>query len=243
MEINYIQKLLMASCGSLIEVYLRILFAGFCGALIGFERTKRNKDAGLRTHLLLSIGCATLVIASKYGFIDVALLPNAEFFKTDLSRIISTILSGVGFIGAGVIFVRGTSVRGLTTAAGIWTTLAVSVAVGVGLYEVGIFVALVVVLSQYLLHKVYPSVENKVLMKVTIKVKNSADNIKKLVKACSEYNATIRAISSKMTDNDMTIISVNLGSTKTFRVEKFFQKLEQDFETTEITVSGDDTER
>ncbi|MBQ7306962.1 MAG: MgtC/SapB family protein [Clostridia bacterium] len=243
MLINYIQQFLTDHCGNLIEVFLRILVAGFCGAIIGFERTKRQKDAGLRTHLLLSIGCATLVVASKYGFFDVALMPNAEFFKTDLSRIISTILSGVGFIGAGVIFVRGTSVRGLTTAAGIWTTLAISVSVGIGLYEVGIFVTFVVVISQYLLHKVYPSVENKILTKVTIKVKSSSDNIKKLVKACSEYNANIRAISSKMADNDMTIISVNLSSTKTFRVEKFFQKLEQDFETTEITVSGDDTER
>jgi putative Mg2+ transporter-C (MgtC) family protein len=99
-------------------------------ALIGLEREIRQKNAGLRTHTLVGLGSALFVLVSKYGFTDVLV---AGRIILDPSRVAAQIVSGVGFLGAGLIFVRRDSVRGLTTAAGIWVTAAVGAAAGAGL--------------------------------------------------------------------------------------------------------------
>jgi putative Mg2+ transporter-C (MgtC) family protein len=99
-------------------------------AVIGIEREIRLKSAGLRTHTLVGVGAAVFMLISKYGFTDV-LEPGRIIL--DPSRVAAQIVSGVGFLGAGIIFVRRDAVRGLTTAAGIWTTAAVGAAAGAGL--------------------------------------------------------------------------------------------------------------
>jgi putative Mg2+ transporter-C (MgtC) family protein len=99
-------------------------------ALIGLEREVRGKDAGLRTHTLVGVGSALFVLVSKYGFTDVL---EKQTVVLDPSRMAAQIVSGIGFIGAGLIFVNRGSVRGLTTAASIWVTAAVGSAAGGGL--------------------------------------------------------------------------------------------------------------
>ena len=104
-------------------------------SLIGLEREWRHKQAGLRTHTLVGVAAALFVIVSKYGFTDV-LGPNVT---VDPSRVAAQIVSGIGFIGGGLIFVRGDAVRGLTTAAIVWMTAAVGMACGAGLEAVAVF--------------------------------------------------------------------------------------------------------
>lgn len=99
-------------------------------ALIGLEREFRQKNAGLRTHTLVGLSAALFMLVSKYGFTDV-LVPNHSV--VDPSRVAAQIVSGIGFLGAGIIFVRGDSVRGLTTASTVWMTAAVGSACGAGL--------------------------------------------------------------------------------------------------------------
>ncbi len=99
-------------------------------ALIGIEREMRQKSAGLRTHTLVGLGGALFMLVSKYGFNDV-LAPGA--ITADPSRVAAQIVSGVGFLGAGIIFVRSDAVRGLTTAAAVWVTAAVGTTAGAGL--------------------------------------------------------------------------------------------------------------
>src|ERR1700683_2913067 len=99
-------------------------------ALIGLEREIRQKSAGLRTHTLVGVGAALFMLISKYGFTDV--LETGRVIL-DPSRVAAQIVSGIGFIGAGLIFVRRDSVRGLTTAASIWLTAAIGAAAGAGL--------------------------------------------------------------------------------------------------------------
>jgi putative Mg2+ transporter-C (MgtC) family protein len=98
-------------------------------ALIGLERELRHKSAGLRTHTLIGFGSALIMLVSKYGFTDVL----GEHVALDPSRVAAQIVSGIGFIGGGLIFVRRDAVRGLTTAATIWLTCAVGMACGGGL--------------------------------------------------------------------------------------------------------------
>jgi putative Mg2+ transporter-C (MgtC) family protein len=99
--------------------------------LIGLEREWRQKSAGLRTHTLVGVGAALFMLVSKYGFADV-LTPGGRTVL-DPSRIAAQVVSGIGFIGGGLIFVRGDIVRGLTTAAIVWVTAAVGMACGAGL--------------------------------------------------------------------------------------------------------------
>jgi putative Mg2+ transporter-C (MgtC) family protein len=99
-------------------------------ATIGLEREIRQKSAGLRTHTLVGVGAALFMLISKYGFMDVL---TTGHIVLDPSRVAAQVVSGVGFLGAGLIFVRRDAVRGLTTAAGVWITAAIGMAAGAGL--------------------------------------------------------------------------------------------------------------
>ena len=118
---------------------VRLILASCCGLCIGIERTNRLKDAGIRTHLIVCMGAALMMLVSKYGFFDVS--PLTEFFK-----------SGVGFLGAGIIFERNRSVTGLTTAAGIWTTAGIGMAMGAGMYLIAVAGTIIIITAQSLLH-------------------------------------------------------------------------------------------
>lgn len=128
------------------ELVFRVVIAGACGILIGYERTNRNKEAGLRTHAIVALSAALMMIISKYGFEDIG--------KFDGSRVASQIVSGVGFLGAGIIFVKNrTVISGLTTAAGLWGTAGVGMAIGGGLYSIGISTTVLIVLIQVYFHR------------------------------------------------------------------------------------------
>ena len=130
------------------EHFIRLLFACLCGAAIGLERSIRRKDAGIKTHIILAMGAALFMMVSQFGFGDLSLTPE---YRADASRIASNIVTGVSFLCAGVIFVRGASVKGLTTATGIWATAGVGMAAGAGLYVLTIFSTLLIILIQILL--------------------------------------------------------------------------------------------
>jgi putative Mg2+ transporter-C (MgtC) family protein len=119
-------------------------------SLIGLEREWRQKSAGLRTHTLVGFGAALFLIVSKYGFSDV-LGPRVIL---DPSRVAAQIVTGIGFIGGGLIFVRGDAVRGLTTAAIVWVTAAIGMACGAGL----VILALVATAGHFIVVFLYPSV-------------------------------------------------------------------------------------
>ena len=131
------------------ELLLRIAIACILGILIGNERKNRNKSAGIRTHAIVAMGSALMMVVSKYGFADIA-----EIGTFDGSRIAAQVVSGVGFLGAGIIFVRNNLVSGLTTSAGIWATAGVGLAMGSGLYVIGIASGLMIILMQGITHKI-----------------------------------------------------------------------------------------
>ena len=135
---------------------LRVILAGICGGAIGFERTKRLKEAGIRTHCIIAIAACLFMILSKYGFTDMESTSGLLYPGTkgaDPSRIASQIVSGISFLGVGVIFRNGTSVKGLTTAAGIWATAAVGMSLGCGMYWLGLSVTAMIVFTQLIFHR------------------------------------------------------------------------------------------
>jgi putative Mg2+ transporter-C (MgtC) family protein len=112
------------------ETLLRLLAAAALGSLIGFERERLLWAAGIRTHMLVCVGACLFMIVSAYGF-STSLGANVVL---DPSRVAAQVVSGIGFLGAGAILARGEIVKGLTTAASIWTVAAIGLAVGGGLY-------------------------------------------------------------------------------------------------------------
>ena len=139
-----------------VDFFIRLLVSSLCGAAIGFERSKRSKGAGLRTHIIVCFGAAMMMIVSKYGFVDLTSPSGVNFNGirgADSARIAAQVVSGISFLGAGVIFKHGSSVRGLTTAAGVWATAGIGLAIGAGMYPVGIFSTLLIAMVQFLMHR------------------------------------------------------------------------------------------
>ena len=138
-----------------LEFLFRIVVASLCGAFIGLERTRRFKEAGIRTHILVACASALMMVVSKYGFAD--LVSEGGFLAgtdgADASRIAAQVICGISFLGAGVIFKHGSSVKGLTTAAGIWATAGIGLAIGGGMYLEGIFVTIFIMFAQFIMHK------------------------------------------------------------------------------------------
>ena len=121
---------------------LRILIAGLLGGLIGFEREVRAKEAGLRTHFIVALGSALFMIISQYAFTG----------RFDAARVAAQVVSGIGFIGAGVIIFQKNAVRGVTTAAGLWVAAAVGLACGAGMYAISIAATLFTLLCLEAMH-------------------------------------------------------------------------------------------
>jgi len=140
------------------EFVLRLFIAGILGSIIGLDREYRAKEAGYRTHFLVSLGSALLMIVSQHGFGGILDTPNVNL---DPSRIASQVVTGIGFIGAGTIILHKQTVRGLTTAAGIWATSAIGLAVGAGMYELGISATILTLIGLEVLGFLFKSVGMK----------------------------------------------------------------------------------
>ncbi|WP_171032691.1 MgtC/SapB family protein [Lacticaseibacillus casei] len=177
-----------------VELVIRLLVAAFCGFAIGFERKNRFKNAGIRTHMIVALGSALIMIVSKYGFFDILNLKNMAL---DPSRVAAQIVSGVSFLGAGAILVRHNNVNGLTTAAGVWTTAAVGMAIGAKLYILGLSATALVLGIQVVLHHHYrwlPSGDNGVL---TIRIRNEGFDMEHMRQTLGKYHIKVLNVSIK----------------------------------------------
>ena len=161
----------------------RLVLASFFGALIGFERERKHRAAGIRTHMLVGLGSSLAMIVSAFGFSDIL---GTAFVKLDPSRIAAQVISGIGFIGVGtILLLRQGTIRGLTTAAGLWTVAGIGLATGGGMYLAATATTLIALIILWVLHPIeqlYPkkSKENKLKITTTKKIKNN-DLINKIL--------------------------------------------------------------
>ncbi|MBE6127912.1 MAG: MgtC/SapB family protein [Erysipelotrichaceae bacterium] len=130
------------------------------GVLIGYERRNRAKEAGIRTHSMVALGSCLLMLISKYGFRDIG--------TGDPARVAAQVVSGIGFLGAGVIFVRHDVVQGLTTAAGIWATSALGLCFGAGMYVMGVVATVLMVVVQHLFRLFLPRSSINVVLEMKV---------------------------------------------------------------------------
>ena len=145
----------------------RIVIAGICGIFIGLERKNRSKEAGIRTHFIVACASALMMVISKYGFGDIV-SETVGSKGADGARLAAQVISGIGFLGAGMIFVHKNTVTGLTTAAGIWATSGVGLAVGAGMYVVGIATSALIIVAQIVLHKNFRWMKNSKSKKLVV---------------------------------------------------------------------------
>ena len=157
-----------------LEYIVKVLVAGFCGAMIGYERKNKLKEAGIRTHFIVALTSALIIIISKYGFYDIVGTPGIGL---DPARVAAQVVSGVGFLGAGLIFIRNQSISGLTTAAGMWATAGIGLAIGCGLYLLGIVSSIIILIAQFLLHRSRWWIRLPIAEQLLIKIRNTDDSV------------------------------------------------------------------
>lgn len=188
-----------------LEFLIRILISAGLGVLVGLERSKRQKEAGVRTHCIIACTSAVFMILSKYAFLDAAVIPGAGY--VDGSRMAAQVVSGISFLGAGVIFKSGESIRGLTTAAGMWGTAAIGMSIGAGLYWVGFLEAAVLIIVQLLLHRFPVGGDALCTQEITIKMDDCPELMSAFHALLFERNGSIIR-SNIIKENDMIYMDI-----------------------------------
>ena len=199
-----------------LEFVFRILLSGLLGIVIGTERSRRQKEAGIRTHFIIAVSAALLMIVSKYAFLDVGL--------GDPARIAAQVVSGISFLGAGVIFRQKASVKGLTTAAGMWGTAAVGLAVGAGLYWVGGFVAASLVSIQVILHRHPVAGDGQVVQEIVVTMSDEAEIREALWDLLVEHCGEVES-SDLRRENDVLHVKLSVRLEEPVRHEEAMQLL------------------
>lgn len=200
----------MTSFPMQLDWIMRIIIAALCGGAIGYERAVQRKSAGVKTHIVVAVAAALFMIVSKYGFTDILSLHDISL---DPSRIAAQVVTGISFIGAGTILVRREQISGLTTAAGVWATAAIGMAIGAGMYIIGTCSTLFVFIIQTLFHD--DTLTNKIIRHVRFNVQIKACNTPNIIpiikKALAENG--VESISLKILDVDDDHIVINADGT------------------------------
>ncbi len=154
---------------------LRMFIAAICGFAIGVERTARSKEAGIRTHTIVCLAAAIMMLVSKYAFGDLDGTLGVGTRDADPARIAAQVVSGIGFLGAGIIFYKRDLLHGLTTAAGVWATAGIGLAIGAGMVIIGVISTVMLIAIQLILHRSIKFIKRKdaCLLKITVELTES----------------------------------------------------------------------
>lgn len=202
----------------MVDLFIRLTLSGILAGIIGLERGRRSKDAGLKTHFLVGIGSALMMIVSVYEFHD--------------SRVAAQVVSGISFLGAGTIILEKHYVKGLTTAAGIWTTSGIGLAIGAGMYVVGMFSTVLVLAGLEILNRVFKNTSNKYL---NINIWIKPEELVNLSKMIDSSSFTVFEYKTKRIDyNDYENIMLVDTKLKTPRNVEYYKLMDSLYNNNEI---------
>lgn len=185
-----------------LEFFIRLVIAGLLGVIIGYERSKRGKGAGIRTHFLVCCAASMMMIVSKYAFFDMTVNESGTR-GSDAARIAAQVVTGVSFLGVGVIYKQGGGVRGLTTAAGIWITAGIGLSVGSGMYILGLMTTVLVVILQWLMHRFPVGMDSFATSRLHIPVRDDKAFRDELKRFLEEHQADLYERSEKFLPDHM----------------------------------------
>lgn len=194
---------------------ISIITAVVCGAAIGIERNIRQKEAGIRTHIIVALGSALIMVISKYGFFDI--VGYADHVNLDGARLAAQVVTGISFLGAGIIVNRGT-IKGLTTAAGVWTTAGIGLAAGAGMYGIAVYATIILLAVQIAIHSFLP-VENTATTTIRIGMDNSDEAIIEVKRILKSAGCTIVSTDLEKKDDEYIFLF-------TLRAKKKIKSLE-----------------
>ena len=170
-----------------LSLLLKLVTASLCGGAIGMERLLKNRRAGIRTHILVSLGGAVAAVTGHFLYLELGL-------PADVTRISGQVITGLGFIGAGTILVtKDLSIKGLTTAAGIWVSGIVGIAVGSGFYEGGLLVTILLLITQTVIARMDPAIRAGEKTVPSVQYSDHAA-LEQIVKRCREDRMAIRDV-------------------------------------------------
>lgn len=174
------------------EIILRIALAMVIGGLIGWERESTHRPAGIRTHMLVSVGAAVIMLIGEFSFHKYAGMTNL-----DPTRLGAQVISGIGFLGAGTIMRDGYSIRGLTTAAGIWSVACLGLAAGIGFYEGAILGTVALLVTLRLMEKLQKLTRHgkRTRLFLQLTCENSSETMLLMNRVIAQYNAELAEIS------------------------------------------------
>lgn len=190
------------------EISLRLVVAALLGSLIGLERERLDRGAGLRTHMLVCLGSALIMIVSAFGFADILGTPNVVL---DPSRVAAQVVSGIGFIGAGtIIFLRHEVIKGITTAAGLWTVAAIGLAVGGGMYVAAMITAVLALIILLVLNPLTKRYFSKYQQRnIKLIIHREEFSLKEIHAITEEWHLALRQITVQKTDQpELDIVRV-----------------------------------
>ena len=196
------------------SVLLRMFLSCFCGAVIGIERSYKNRPAGFRTHILVCIGAASASMTGIYLYLNLGL-------PTDISRLGAQVVSGLGFIGAGTIIVtRNRTVKGLTTAAGLWASGIIGLAIGAGFYEGGIIATVLVLVTETIFSYLNTHIKRTPEFAINLRYhhKPALDQVMRTCKDNRISITNLRVVSDNTTDQ--TLYTAELSLRPRFRVNR-----------------------
>lgn len=175
-----------------LEIFLRLLMSAVAGGMVGFEREQHNRPAGFRTHILVCVGACLMMLVSIYAFTG----SEGDVGRgADPSRIASSVIAGVGFLGAGTILRQGGTIRGLTTAASLWAVSGIGIALGGGFYFGGIVTLLIIIISLYTLGNVEKFlVKKRQVKEINVRVLDRPGMLAKLSKILGDKGINIKDI-------------------------------------------------
>ena len=187
-----------------LEIIVRLLLSVFCSGLIGFNREQKNHSAGIRTHILVCVGaCIVAMIQKEIGFNSLMMAAKYPRFsgviRADEARLIAQVVSGVGFLGAGTILVHHQVVRGLTTAASLWTVAGLGLAIGMGNYNIAIAGTIVIFLVLGVLKRVLHITPVK---KIMIQYRHRKETKEFIQNYFDEHNITVRDVNFNVDQSD-----------------------------------------
>jgi putative Mg2+ transporter-C (MgtC) family protein len=191
------------------DLAVRLLLAASLGAFIGLEREVHSHAAGMRTHLLVSLGAAMFTVVSIYGFVDT--VGSAGTAPVDPSRVAAQIVTGIGFIGAGAIMKYGPSIRGLTTAGSLWATAAIGMAAGAGQVGIAVSGGAIVLFSLWPLHWILSQFQVKT--DETIRIRLGLQGLDPLWLVTQEFtrlHVEITDVKSERTAKDRYVVELDV---------------------------------
>ncbi|ALX50638.1 ATPase [Lentibacillus amyloliquefaciens] len=205
-------------------IMIRLLIALLLSGLIGFERELKNHSAGFRTHILVGVGACLMMLLSLYGF--ETFIQAYDNIRFDPSRIPSYVISGIGFLGAGTIIVNGMTIRGLTTAASIWTVAGLGLVVGAGMYAASVFTTLIILLSLIFLNNFEKRFRKGRLNMIEITALPGLE-MNRVISAFESYSLTINKVEIERVDDDLRNIVVTIDPDKNLDRVALFENISQ----------------